>query len=96
MSSLNKKTDEINREIKKLRDSIISGNWASIQFLQQLSDNNNQIGKEEYLDLIVRAILMEKISEKVERRREKIAEAYRQFLIFGGLCFLTCFVLLFK
>jgi len=81
--------DNVEEELKRISENIISGSIEDIKYLTSL--DNEPMMQHDYVYIMVRAIFLEKLKEKIERRKKN------NCLIFtGAFCSLLFLYYLYK
>ena len=76
--------DNVEEELKRISNEIISGSIDDIKYL--ISLDNEPMTRYDYVYIIVRAMFLSKLKEKIERRKKK------NCLIFSGTCLSLLFL----
>ena len=73
------KMENIEQELKRLSDEIISGSIDDIKYLMSLKDET--MTQYDYVYLIVRSLFLTKLKEKIEGRKKK-----NRLILVGTCC----------
>lgn len=57
---------EIDAKLQKIKNEIISGNIDNVQYLAIIQDLENRITKDDFVNILVRALFVKKTREKLE------------------------------